>query len=135
MSGGEARELRRLATLERNRGDEQVRWSWDEFTPDDGEPTRYVSGRKWYRTDDGEWRPTKAGITIRLSELDEVVAALQRVLRARAKSGNGANSNAVDGAVSAHPQHAGTQAAGGRRPTHTTRSPVSSEELDEQEVF
>ena len=80
---GESRELRRLETLERNDGKEQVRWSFDEFVTDRGQPTKYISARKWYRADDGEWRPTKAGVTIRLAELDRVVEALQRVQRAR----------------------------------------------------
>ena len=80
---GERRELRRLATLERKNGEEQIRWSWDVFAPPSGEPSRYVSVRKWFRDTDGAWRPTKAGATIRLNELDEVVTALQRVQRAR----------------------------------------------------
>lgn len=87
MSGrGDSRELRRLETLERNEGKEEVRWSWDEFTAG-GKVTKYISARKWYRADDGEWRPTKAGVTIRLGELDRVVAALQRVQRARDANG------------------------------------------------
>jgi hypothetical protein len=84
---GESRELKRLETLERNHGNEEVRWSFDEFTPSDGEPTKYISARKWYRTHEGEWRPTKAGVTIRLAELDRVVEALQRVQRARDAKG------------------------------------------------
>ncbi len=80
---GQCRELKRLATLERNRGKEQIRWSWDLFSSDGGELSRYVSVRKWYKSDNGQWRTTKAGITIRLSELDEVVTALQRLQRAR----------------------------------------------------
>src|SRR5260221_2509934 len=88
MSGrGESRELRRLETLDRNDGKEEVRWSFDEFMPGNGSPTKYISARKWYRADDGEWRPTKAGVTIRLAELDRVVEALQRVQRARDAKG------------------------------------------------
>jgi hypothetical protein len=89
VSRANVRELRRLATLERKQGREQVRWSWDELTPERGEPIKYISVRKWYRTEDGEWRPTKAGATIRLGELDKVVAALHRVQRARDAQGRG----------------------------------------------
>jgi hypothetical protein len=88
---GESRELKRLVSLERNQGKEEIRWSFDEFTPSNGQPTKYISGRKWYRADDGEWRPTKAGVTIRLAELDRVVEALQRVQHARDAKGNGAS--------------------------------------------
>ena len=53
---GEARELRRLATLDRNRGAEQIRWSFDIFEPeDDGQPARYITARKWYKADGAEW--------------------------------------------------------------------------------
>jgi hypothetical protein len=84
---GESRELRRLETLERNDGKEEIRWSFDEFEAENGTSSKYVSARKWYRADDGEFRPTKAGLTIRLSELDRVVTALQRVQRARDEKG------------------------------------------------
>ncbi len=111
---GEARELRRLATLDRNRGAEQIRWSFDIFEPeDDGQPARYITARKWYKADGAEWRPTKAGVTIRMGELDEVIEALQRVQRARDQQ--------------TEPQP--------RRPTHTdrqvSRSELTPDELDE----
>jgi hypothetical protein len=84
--GGQSTELRRLETLERGQ-DEAVHWSFDEFTSDDGKSTKYISARKWYRSKEGEWRPTQAGITVRLGELDRVVEALQRVQRARDAKG------------------------------------------------
>jgi Transcriptional Coactivator p15 (PC4) len=80
---GEGRELKRLDTFERNNGQEEIRWSFDEFVADDGTSSKYVHVRKWFKGKDGEWHPTKAGATIRLAELDRVVAALQRVQRAR----------------------------------------------------
>ena len=73
------REVVRLATLERRNGAEQIRWSWDEFTDLDGELSTYVNARKWYLGRDGQWRPTRFGVTIRATEIDEVVTALQRV--------------------------------------------------------
>ena len=85
---GEARELRRLETFDRNNGQEEVRWSFDEFVAQNGTASKYVHVRKWFRGTDGQWRPARAGATIRLAELDRVVAALQRVQRARdAKEG------------------------------------------------
>lgn len=83
MSKEDAKELKRLATLERDRGDVEVRWSWDEFAPANGQPTKYVSARKWVKDREGRFIPTKAGITVRLSELDAVSDALNAVRRAR----------------------------------------------------
>jgi hypothetical protein len=83
-----ARELKRLETFERNNGQEEVRWSFDEFVGENGSRSKYVHVRRWAKGTDGEWHPTKAGATVRLSELDRVVEALQRVQRARdAKEG------------------------------------------------
>lgn len=76
-------ELKRLATLERDRGDVEIRWSWDEFAPANGQPTKYVSARKWVKDREGKFIPTKSGVTVRVSELDQVVDALQKVQRAR----------------------------------------------------
>lgn len=118
---GECREIRRLATLERKNGEEQVRWSWDEFTPANGEPSRYVSIRKWFRARNGDWRPTKAGATIRLNELDEVVAALQRVQRAR-------DSNRSHGDNSTHTHQRDTEH---QEPVDSTGRHPSPDELDE----
>ena len=83
MSKEDAKELKRLATLERNRGEEEMRWSWDEFAPTNGQPTKYISARKWAKNRDGQFIPTRSGITIRLSELDAVSDALNAVRRAR----------------------------------------------------
>lgn len=83
MSKEDAKELKRLATLERDRGDVEVRWSWDEFAPVNGQPTKYINARKWVKDRDGRFIPTKSGITIRLSELDAVSDALNTVRRAR----------------------------------------------------
>lgn len=76
--GGQSRELVRLATIERKPGGEEFRASVDEFTPDDGEPKQYLSLRLWFRSDSGEFRPSRTGITIRRSEMREVYAALTR---------------------------------------------------------
>jgi hypothetical protein len=85
---GQSRELKRLCTFPRDKGEAEVRWSFDEFAANDGKSSKYISGRKWYRAGD-EWRPTKAGLTIRLGELDEVVTQLQRVQRARDQQSTG----------------------------------------------
>ncbi len=77
-SGGQSRELVRLATIERKPGEEEFRVSVDEFTPDDGEPKQYVSLRLWFRSDSGEFRPSKTGITVRRAEMRAVYAALTR---------------------------------------------------------
>ena len=78
-SGGQSRELARLATIERKPGEEEFRASVDEFTPDDGgEPKQYLSLRLWFRDQSGEFRPSKTGITVRRSEMREIYAALTR---------------------------------------------------------
>jgi hypothetical protein len=84
---GQSRELKRLCTFPRDKGEAEMRWSWDEFSDGD-KSSKYISGRKWYRAGD-EWRPTKAGLTIRLGELDELVRQLQRVQSARDQAGTG----------------------------------------------
>ena len=83
---GEARELTRLATLVRNQGKEEIRWSWDEFVSEDGKASKYVSARKWFKGEDGEMHPTRSGVTIRLAELDDVLAGLKRLEAARKKA-------------------------------------------------
>jgi len=65
-----------LATIERKNGEEQLRVSLDEFISDDGRAHRYVSARIWYEAN-GEWRPTKKGITIRKGEIRDFALALR----------------------------------------------------------
>jgi hypothetical protein len=79
-NGGSSREVKRLATIPRNQGREELRVSWDEFTPDRGEPSRYLSLRLWWKDDAGELHPGKKGITVRRGELETVHAALGKVL-------------------------------------------------------
>jgi hypothetical protein len=57
---------------------EIVRYSLDTFVADDkpDKPPRFVTARRWYRVSDGSYRPTKAGITMRASELVAVIKAL-----------------------------------------------------------
>ena len=76
------REVTRLATIERKNGAEQLRLSCDEFTPADGERSRYTSARVWYRARNGDWRPSKSGVTIRATEIAAVIEALQQALTA-----------------------------------------------------
>jgi hypothetical protein len=39
----------------------------------------YLSVRLWFKGDDGNLHPTQKGVSIRLSELDEVIDTLQHV--------------------------------------------------------
>lgn len=80
MTCRDSTEVQRLETLERNDGAEQVRISLDEFIDLNGRPHRYVSVRRWYRKDDGQWCPTKSGITVRKRELLLVGKALRTAL-------------------------------------------------------
>jgi hypothetical protein len=76
-------ELQRLATLERGKdGTEQLRVSLDEFVDDRGAVHHYVSARLWFKKADGEWCPTKKGVTIRRSEIREFGVALRTALTA-----------------------------------------------------
>ncbi len=77
MTRRDSTEVQRLETLERNDGAEQIRISLDEFIDANGRAHRYISIRKWYRTNDGQWCPTKAGITVRNREIMQVGKALR----------------------------------------------------------
>ena len=63
-------ESRRLATFPRGEA-EELRL---ELTAYEGRP--FVSMRVWSRGTDGEWHPTRRGISIRLHELDQVARVL-----------------------------------------------------------
>lgn len=71
-SAGESRELHRLATLTRNHGAEELRISVDEFVPNDGQSSKYISLRVWFKNQDGEFRPSKKGLTVKRHEVVEV---------------------------------------------------------------
>lgn len=87
----ESRELARLATLPRSQGKEEIRWSWDEFVASDGRVSKYVSARKWVLGTDGQWHPTRSGLTVRVGELDQVLAGLGKVAAARDAAEQGAS--------------------------------------------
>lgn len=72
----DSRELQRLVTVEREREGEQLRVSLDEFTDDRGTAHHYISIRLWYQRD-GQWCPTKKGLTIRQKEIIDVGRALK----------------------------------------------------------
>jgi hypothetical protein len=40
------------------------------------EGRRFINARKWFRTAEGKWLPTKAGVSIRTRELSEWIEAL-----------------------------------------------------------
>lgn len=46
----------------------------------DGDKT-FVAIHEWYRATDGGWYPLRKGIFLRLSELPELLAALETVVR------------------------------------------------------
>lgn len=63
---------RLLATIPKNRR-EEIRITRSAFNGHE-----FVQLRVWFRADDGEMRPGKAGISIRPNQVDEVVEALKR---------------------------------------------------------
>jgi hypothetical protein len=65
-----------LASFRKNTR-EEVRVSLDEFNGYD-----LVNIRVWYQTEDGEVRPGKQGLAIRLEQLPELQAALATVEQA-----------------------------------------------------
>lgn len=125
MSGsGQSRELRRLATFPRDLGRIEIRWSFEEFAPQDGQPSRYIKGWKWVKGHDGAWHPTRAGVSVRLTELDELVAALQRVQRARDMR---EQSESARPAQETHPRATAPQS----RPAQS----VDDDAIDDRELF
>lgn len=62
----------RISTIERKEG-EQLRLERRSYN---GYP--FLDLRVWFQGDDGEWRPTKKGLSIKPRELDEVIAALTK---------------------------------------------------------
>lgn len=61
-----------VATIRKN-GSEELRVSVDDF-----KGHRLVNLRVWYRTGDGEMRPGKQGLALRLELLPELRAALEK---------------------------------------------------------
>jgi hypothetical protein len=57
--------------------DKQLRVTICEFN---GHP--YIGLRVWFQRDDNQWFPSKQGCTIRVGEIDDMIAALQKA-RAR----------------------------------------------------
>ncbi len=82
MADNNSNELQRLATVPRNDGKEELRISLDEYTPDNGRTSQYVSIRLWYRGDHGDFLPSRKGVTIRKSEIQSVGVALRQALDA-----------------------------------------------------
>jgi hypothetical protein len=85
MSGaGQSKELVRLAAMPRRgkgKGDDELRVTLDEYTPENGRPSQYVSIRVWWVGREGDWLPGKQGITVRRNELRQVIEALERAER------------------------------------------------------
>ena len=66
----------RLATFPRDRGATELRINLDRF-----EGHEYLSLRIWSRDRDGSFWPTKRGVSVRIHELADLVAALRRLER------------------------------------------------------
>lgn len=60
-----------ITTIPKN-AREELRISLSEF-----KGYHLVSQRVWYRADDGEMRPSKAGVVIRIERLPELIEGLQ----------------------------------------------------------
>jgi hypothetical protein len=63
----------RLASISRKDGAEELRVESKSYN---GYP--YIDLRVWFQSEGGEWRPTKVGVTVKMRELDEVIAALTK---------------------------------------------------------
>jgi hypothetical protein len=66
------------------RGDEELRVTFTMARTGDGKDVAWHSLRIFYKNDNGDWRPGKAGVTIRGRELRPVVEALIRAIGGRA---------------------------------------------------
>lgn len=53
-------------------GKNELRIIFSEFK---GHP--FLNVREWFLSDDGNWYPTKKGVSIKMRELDPVISALQ----------------------------------------------------------
>ena len=60
------------------RGDSELRVTFTRARTGDGKEVAWHSIREYYQADDGSWRPTKKGITIRGKEIHAVTIALLR---------------------------------------------------------
>lgn len=80
---GTSREIRTLLVVDRSRTGhrgaprpkEELRVTLDAFETDRGKVYPYVNLRMWCELE-GEMRPTKKGVTVRLHEIADVVRAL-----------------------------------------------------------
>lgn len=50
--------------------------SVDEFTGDDGRKSRYLQIRVWECSERGNWSPSRVGMTIRKSEFEQFIEAV-----------------------------------------------------------
>jgi hypothetical protein len=104
MTDSKNQTLETLAVIER--GDtEQIRITLEQFTTDDGKERVYCSARKWYKSKEGQWAPTKSGLSIRKTELMQWGKALRAALDAMNDS-DGGNRFARSGRQPTAPQSA-----------------------------
>lgn len=49
---------------------------------------KYLDIRKWYEDDEGEWKPTRKGLTLPLENVPELVKELQRFAKVARENAN-----------------------------------------------
>jgi hypothetical protein len=76
--GGDLEIIEERVMLAIPRGDEELRVTFTRARTGDGKEVAWHSIRVFWRTDNGEWRPGKQGITIRGKELRAVIDALMK---------------------------------------------------------
>lgn len=70
-----------IATIQKN-AREELRISLSEFRG-----YNLVSQRVWFRAEEGDWRPSKAGVVVRVERLPDLVAALTSALAEAERQG------------------------------------------------
>ncbi len=60
-----------LRVLQRTEADQRLYLVLDEWNG-----YRFLNLRVWFRTPEGEWRPTRKGVTVRLNELGPVIGTM-----------------------------------------------------------
>lgn len=76
--GGDLEIIEERVMLAIPRGDEELRVTFTRARSGDGKEVAWHSIHVFWRTDNGEWRPGKQGITIRGKELRAVTDALTK---------------------------------------------------------
>jgi hypothetical protein len=128
-----------MADIPRGRDDaERLRFSFVTAESADGKPLAWHSLRVYWRDDAGEWRPGKAGVTIRGREIAPIAAALAAAASGGAPAPVTTTTRPVQSTAVVH------RPAGARAPEHRQTSarqpslpvaPPPSDGVNEDEVF